>query len=268
VFPAQLTPDGTVAQITLYLSASPYANAALDAVGGPIRTAAHTALPGTTVLVGGPTSAYVDLRAAINRDLGVIFPVAAVLIAIILLVLLRGLLAPMVLLAAVGLNFAATLGATVVVFQGIGGTIGLDPSTPVLLYLFVVAIGTDYNILMTVRLRDETRAGRSGPRAAAHAVEQTAPTVLAAGAILAGTFASLMLGGISSLQQLGFAVAAGIVLAAGVMATVLVPAMSALVGRAFWWPMRSPERDTFTRAPLATSAHLLAGANGSLERAG
>jgi RND superfamily putative drug exporter len=268
VFPARLTPGGKVAQITLYLSAGPYANAALDAVAGPIRTAAHAALPGTTVLVGGPTSAYVDLRAAINRDLRVIFPVAAVLIAMILLVLLRGLLAPVVLLAAVGLNFAATLGAAVVVFQGIGGTKGLDPSMPVILYLFVVAIGTDYNILMTARLREETQAGRSGPLAAARAIEHSGPTVLAAGAILAGTFASLMLGGISSLQQLGFAVAVGIVLAAGVMATALVPGMAALAGRAFWWPTQSPIGDTVARGPLATRVDRVAGGDGPWERAG
>jgi RND superfamily putative drug exporter len=217
--------------------------------------------------VGGPTSAYVDLRAAINRDLMVIFPVAALLIAIILVVLLRGLLAPLVLLAAVGLNLAATLGTAVVLFQGLGGKTGLDSSLPVVLYLFVVAIGTDYNILMTARLREEVQAGRTGRNAAAHAVVQAGPTVLAAGAILAGTFGSLMLGGISSLQQLGFAVAAGILMAAAVMATVLVPGLAALLGRAFWWPMRTAGRYAVSRTLPAT--HLdRAGGHSLTERVG
>jgi RND superfamily putative drug exporter len=268
VFPPHLTPSGRAAQITLYLQASPYAKAALDAVEGPIRSAAHAVLPGTTVLVGGPTSAYVDVRAAINRDLSVIVPVAAVLITIILVVLLRGLLAPLVLLAAVGLNFAATLGAAVILFQGIGGKIGLDASLPVVLYLFVVAIGTDYNILMTARLREEAKAGRIGRAAATHAVEQASPTVLAAGAILAGTFGSLMLGGISSLQQLGFAVAAGIIMASAVMATMLVPGLAALLGRAFWWPLRTANRYGAQSLSLAASLERVDSGDTLLEQAG
>ncbi len=96
-----------------------------------------------------------------NHDYTVVFPVAAVLIMIILGLLLRSLVAPWYLIASVGLGFAATLGATVILFQHIQGEPGLIFILPVIMYLFVVALGTDYNILMIARLREEARAGRS-----------------------------------------------------------------------------------------------------------
>ena len=117
-----------------------------------------------------------------------ILPVAALLIALILALLLRSLVAPVYLVIAVLLNFAATLGATVYVFQGISGKPGVTFQLPIILYLFVVAIGTDYNILMIARLREEAREGNEPREAAAIGVEHGGPTVAAAGLILAGTF--------------------------------------------------------------------------------
>ena len=107
---------------------------------------------------------------------------------------------------------------------------------PVYMYLFVVALGTDYNILMITRLREEARAGRSARDAAAQALRQAGPTIGAAGVILAGTFASLTLAGNSILSQLGFAVSCGIALAAFVMAMFFTPSLTALIGRRAWWP--------------------------------
>ncbi len=124
-------------------------------------------------------------------------------------------------------------------FISIGGLNGIDFSTPIVLYLFVVAIGTDYNILLSSRLREEFRNGYTTREAARLAVSNDYPTVAAAGLILAGTFASLMLTGIASLTELGFGVAVGIVIAAFAMAPQLIPAVSALQGRSFWWPSRS-----------------------------
>ncbi len=100
----------------------------------------------------------------------------------------------------------------------------------------MVAIGTDYNILMIARLREEAREGNEPREAAAIGVEHAGPTVAAAGLILAGTFAVLMLAPISFLQQMGFAVALGIVLSAFVMSMFFVPALTALFGHAAWWP--------------------------------
>jgi RND superfamily putative drug exporter len=105
--------------------------------------------------------------------------------------------------------------------------------------MFVVALGTDYNILMITRLREESRAGRPPREAAAEAVRHAGPTIASAGLILAGSFASLMLAGQSLLTQMGFAITAGIVIAAFVMAMFLTPALTAMLGHAAWWPGRA-----------------------------
>lgn len=165
-----------------------------------------------------------------------VFPVAALIILVILGLLLRSLVAPWYLMVSVGLGFAATLGATVLVFQNLAGQAGLVFILPMYMYLFVVALGTDYNILMIARLREEARAGRTPREAAALAVQHAGPTVAAAGLILTGTFASLMLAGNSTLVQMGFAISFGIAVASFVMALFFTPALTALIGHAAWWP--------------------------------
>jgi len=112
---------------------------------------------------------------------------------------------------------------------------------PVFVYLFVVAIGTDYNILMISRLREEARAGRTPREAAGQAIRHAGPTVASAGAILAGTFASMMLAGNSLFSELGFSISFGIVMAAFVMAMFFTPALTALIGHAAWWPGRADQ---------------------------
>ena len=111
--------------------------------------------------------AFADVRATTNRDLAVIFPVAGVLFVLILAGLLRALLAPVYLVAMVIAGYAATLGASALLFQRGLGHAGLAFSIPIILYLFVTAIGTDYNILVTARLREEMRDGQSARKAAA-----------------------------------------------------------------------------------------------------
>ena len=180
--------------------------------------------------------AFADVRSASTRDYKVIFPVAALLIVVILAVLLRSAIAPVYLLVGVGLGFAATLGASVIAFQGVQGDPGIVFMMPMIVYLFVVAVGTDYNILLTTRLREEIVEGASPHDAAAMAVAHAGPTVAAAGAILAGTFASLMVTGVKLLSEMGFAVAVGILLVAIVMASTLVPSIATLLGRRIWWP--------------------------------
>jgi putative drug exporter of the RND superfamily len=235
--PATLSEDGRVAQINLLLDSSPSSNAALDLVDGPLRDAAHQLAPdGTTAYVGGITSAYADIRDANTRDLWVIFPVAGVLIALVLGFMLRSVVAPIYLMVAVVLGFFSTMGATVIAFTGIGDQPGVSFMLPMLVYLFVVAIGTDYNILMIARLREEAKLGHDPRTSADLAIEHGGPSVGAAGVILAGTFASMMLGGISFLVEMGFAVSIGIMIAAFVMSMFLVPSVTALLGHAAWWP--------------------------------
>ncbi|MGW4247201.1 MMPL family transporter, partial [Nocardia sp. NPDC004722] len=159
-----------------------------------------------------------------------------ILIMIVLALLLRSLVAPWYLMASVFLGFAATLGSAVLVFQHAKGDSGLIFTLPLIMYLFVVALGTDYNILMVARLREEAREGHDPHRAAALALRHTGPTVAAAGVILAGTFASMMAAGNSVLTSMGFAISVGIAIAAFVMAMFFTPAVTALVGRRAWWP--------------------------------
>ena len=233
----KLSPDGSVADFRVTLSSKPESSAAISTVRGPLRDLAHHSAPaGTTAVVGGITSVYVDIQAAVDHDYAVVFPVAAVLIMLILGLLLRSVVAPWYLIASVGLGFAATLGATVLLFQNAAGEPGLIFMLPIIMYLFVVALGTDYNILMIARLREEAREGRNPHEAAAQALRHTGPTVAAAGVILAGTFGALMLAGNSLLTQMGFAISFGIVIAAFVMAMFFTPALTALIGHAAWWP--------------------------------
>jgi putative drug exporter of the RND superfamily len=233
----QFSEDGTIGQIDLMLDSSPYANASLDLVEGDLRDFVKQEAPeGTTAYVGGITSAFADIRSANTRDLWVIFPVAGLFIAIVLGLLLRSLVAPLYLMVAVVLGFFSTMGATVFAFQGIGDRPGVSFMLPMLVYLFVVAIGTDYNILMIARLREEAKLGNDPHTSATLAVEHGGPSVGAAGLILAGTFASMMLAGVSFLVEMGFAVSLGILIAAFVMSMFLVPGITALLGHKAWWP--------------------------------
>ena len=234
---ATISKDGTIAKIDLLLDSSPFANASLDLVDGTLRDVAHSQAPdGAKAYVGGLTSVFADVREANNRDLWVIFPVAGVLIALVLGLMLRSIVAPIYLMIAVVLGFFSTMGATVLAFQGIGDRPGVSFMLPMLVYLFVVAIGTDYNILMIARLREEAKLGNDPRTAADLAVEHGGPSVGAAGVILAGTFASMLLAGVSFLMEMGFAVSLGILLAAFVMSMFLVPSVTALLGHAAWWP--------------------------------
>jgi RND superfamily putative drug exporter len=240
--PGVLSQNGRAATFSVTLSHDPGSDQAIADVKGPIRTTAHDAAPpGTSAYVGGTTSVFVDMNKAMNRDYSVVFPVAALVIMLILALLLRSLVAPWYLMVSVGLGFAATLGATVIMIQQIKGDSGLIFLLPIYIYLFVVALGTDYNILMIARLREEAREGRDPHEAAAEAVKHAGPTIAAAGVILAGTFASLMLGGNSLIVSMGFALSFGIFTAAFVMAMFFTPSLTALIGHAAWWPGHGDE---------------------------
>ncbi|MFE2867441.1 MMPL family transporter [Embleya sp. NPDC059259] len=232
----KVSDDRMSAEIAIVLKESPFANKALDTIA-PLRDFVHDHQPdGTKAMVGGQTASFTDIRSATNRDLSVIFPVAGLLIALVLGLLLRSVVAPWYLMLAVVLGFISTIGATVFVFQTLMGNSGVMFMLPVMIYMFVVAIGTDYNILMVARLREEAKEGNEPKRAAALAVEHAGPSIAAAGVILAGTFASLMMAGIDMMTQMGFAVSVGICISAFVMSMFLVPSVTALIGHAAWWP--------------------------------
>lgn len=240
--------DGQTVDVPLLLADDPFSADSLDLVSGALRdTARAAAPPGTTVLVGGQSMAFADVRATTNRDLAVIFPVAGLLFALILAGLLRAVAAPLYLVAMVVAGFAATLGASALFFQRGLGHAGLAFSIPIILYLFVTAIGTDYNILVTARLREEVRDGRTPREATALAIEHAGPSVAAAALILSGTFGALLISGVPFFLEIGFAVTLGILLVAFVVSLLLVPAVTALLGRAAWWPgTRPPARAALT----------------------
>jgi putative drug exporter of the RND superfamily len=247
----QLTPDRHAAAVGLVLDTASTTDRAMDIARGPLRDAAHSAAPqGTDVMVGGSAAVMADVSDSISHDLKLIFPIAALLIAGILVVTLRSVLAPLYLLAAVGLEFAATMGASTLLFQGALGEPGLAFTLPLILFLFVVALGTDYNMLVAARLREEMDSGRPVREAVAGAVRHTAPAIGAAGVVLSIAFGSLMLYPDVATREMGFASMLGILLASLVVSTLLVPALTALVGRRAFRRRATPV-DAHAERPLA-----------------
>jgi RND superfamily putative drug exporter len=247
----QLTADRHAAAIGLALDTGSSTDRAMRIARGPLRDAVHSAAPrGTRVMVGGSAAVMADVSDTISRDLELIFPVAALLIAGILFVTLRSVLAPLYLLAAVGLEFAATMGASTLLFQGALGQPGLAFTLPLILFLFVVALGTDYNMLVAARLREEMDSGRPLRDAVATAVRHTAPAIGAAGIVLSIAFGSLMLYPDVATREMGFASMLGILLASLLVSTLLVPALTALVGRRAF-RRRRDSVDAHAERPLA-----------------
>ena len=238
-----LAREGRAAQVEVTLTTRATTDEALRLTDGSIREAAHGATPvGSEAMVGGTSAVYADVSQSIEDDLRLIFPIAAALILIILVVLLRSAIAPLYLLLAVGLEFVATLGAATLVYQAGLREPGVAFTLPLVLFLFVAALGTDYNVLIASRLREELRLGRSVADATAEAVRHATPAIAAAGLVLASSFGTLMLESSGVARQQGFAMAFGILLASLVVSSILVPALTALAGQRAWWPHRSTLR--------------------------
>jgi putative drug exporter of the RND superfamily len=249
----QYTASHSQALISVLLKDDPYSIQAIDNVAGPVRTTASpSAVSGATTYVGGTTSQLVDVRDALRHDVEHVFPLALAIVAVILALLLRALVAPIYLLLGVVLTYVATLGVITLVFLNGFGFEGLDFTIPIVVYLFVMAIGTDYNILIAARLREGFVEGLDPREASRQAIIHGSPAVGAASLILAGTFASLLLTGIQLLEEIGLAVALGVLLAANVLATRIVPTMAALRGWHFWWPHRVHHRTAAHRSELVT----------------
>lgn len=245
VLPATVSSNGQDAVINVILQDDPYSSQAMSDVAGPIRSAVHNLPISGQKLVGGTTSSIVDVQSATSHALKVVLPIAAVLILVVLSLLLRSVVAPLYMLVAVGFGFVASLGATVLIFTKLGNQPGIIFFLPIMLYVFVVAIGTDYNVLTITRLREEVKLGGNDPKKATDmTIEHSSATVVSAGIILAGTFLSLLLARISLLTQMGLAIAMGVVLAAFIIAPLLVPAVSTVLGYIVWWPGHRPTKSS------------------------
>ena len=223
------------AYLTGTLTTAPDSQAAYNTIGR-VRTAVH-AVPGANALVGGNTAINLDVKNASAHDRTVIIPVILAVVFLILALLLRALIAPIMLIATVVLSFAAALGISALVFNHVFGFGGADTSFPLFVFVFLVALGIDYNIFLMTRVREE--AGKHGPRhGALTGLAATGGVITSAGAVLAGTFAALATLPVTFLAELGFAVAFGVLLDTIVVRSVLVTALNLDLGRWVWWPSR------------------------------
>jgi RND superfamily putative drug exporter len=220
------------------LTSAADSEAAFDTVDR-IRDAVH-AVPGARAKVGGNTAVNLDVRRAATYDRNLIIPVVLVVVLIILALLLRAVVVPFVLVATVVLSFLASMGASALAFRHIFGFGGADTGFPLFVFVFLVALGIDYNIFLMTRVREE--AARHGTRRAALiGLGATGGVITSAGLVLAGTFAVLGTLPLTAFAEIGFAVAFGVLLDTIVVRSVLVTALNLDIGRRMWWPSRLAE---------------------------
>jgi RND superfamily putative drug exporter len=224
--------------------------------GDPGNTSALNAVPGIRVAttkvarsvgavdsaVGGEAPALYDISAISNSDLQRVVPIAILVIGLLLALVLRSLVAPLYLIASVGISFLAALGLSVLLFIKIGGSGGLVFFMPFLMFIFLLALGEDYNILVMTRIREEAQK-QPLRQAVARAVSATGTTVTSAGLVLAGTFVvfGLVAGrgaGGSQFRDIALGLALGILMDTFLVRTLLVPSTVVLLGRWNWWPSR------------------------------
>jgi putative drug exporter of the RND superfamily len=228
--------DGRLARTSAELTAGPGTPEA-DRTVRELR-AALTAVPGAGALVGGAPAADLDQRDANVRDDKVIVPLVLAVVLLVLILLLRSLLAPVLLLLTVMASFAASLGAATLVLTHLLDLPHLDASVPLLSFLFLVALGVDYNIFLVTRAREETKANGETRTAMVRALGATGGVITSAGILLAAVFTVLGVLPVIVLTQIGVIVGIGVLLDTLLVRTVVVPAIALLLGERFWWPAR------------------------------
>jgi len=234
-----ISPDGHTARYLVQSKLNPFTSEAMDQVND-ILAAARGSQPNTTLAdaslsMTGLTVTLRDTRDYYYQDLQLIVTTTILVVLSILIVLLRALVAPLYLIVSVIISYLSALGLGVVLFQLILGQ-ELHWSVPGLTFIILVAVGADYNLLLISRIRDESPFGiRSG---VIRTVTQTGGVITAAGLIFAASMIGLQFSSITTLVQIGFIIAAGILLDTFLVRTVTVPAMAVLVGKANWWPSK------------------------------
>jgi putative drug exporter of the RND superfamily len=250
-------PTGIKFEVTL--EEDPYSTAGFDLIPG-IRDAAR-GVAGDDVLVGGPTAEEHDLRDSTARDNVVIVPIALLVVFLILAALLRAIVAPLVLIGTVILSFAAALGIGTFFFENVFDFPGIDPALPLFAFIFLVALGIDYNIFLMARVREETvqHGTRNGT---IRGLAVTGAVITSAGLVLAGTFSTLAVLPLVFLTEIGFTVAVGVLIDTFLVRSLLVPALVLEIGDRVWWPSalahiagrRSRERDAAPEPPPRVAA--------------
>lgn len=212
-----------------------------------VRDAVH-AVPGADAKVGGGSAALLDMENAQTHDNYLVIPLVLVVVLLVLSVLLRALVAPLLLIGTVVLSLATALGVSALAFRHVFDYAGEDVAFPLFVFVFLVALGIDYNIFLTTRIREE--AGRHGTRqGVVTGLATTGAVITSAGLVLAGTFAALGTLPIVGFAEIGFAVALGVLLDTFVVRSVLVTSLFLDVGPKVWWPNRLAHEDGGSRHP-------------------
>ncbi len=233
-----ISPDGKTVQFYATLTAGdPSGTPAMQAIPAVRQAVARVALAthATNSGVAGTAAFSADISDVSNSDILHVAPVVLLVIAILLAIVLRSLVAPWYLIASVGLSYLAALGLAVAIFEGIGGGPGLNFILPFFMFIFIMALGSDYNILVMTRIREEAQEGPLR-EAVIRAINATGGTVTSAGLILAGSFAVLTVAGGGQIQQIGLGIASGILMDTFLIRTLLIPALVVLIGKWNWFP--------------------------------
>jgi len=233
--PAPIPGDASQALVALVLHGNPYGSDAAAAVK-EIRTRLHALAPGG--LLGGIPAENLDVEQTNARDTKLIVPLVLLVVGLILIGVLRALAAPAYLIATVVLSFGATLGLATFAFTEIFATEGLAFNLELMAFIFLVALGVDYNIFLMTRAREEA-AARGTREGVLAALVHTGGVVTGAGLILAGTFATLTLLPLEELVQIGATVAFGVLLDTFLVRALLIPAITYRLGERAWWPSRT-----------------------------
>jgi len=240
-----ISADGRTVLYQTRLRAGPATSTAAAAAIPAIRVAVAgvgRSIGATASGINGDAPLAADVGALSVNDLIRIIPIVLIVLALLLAIVLRSLVAPLYLVVSVGLSYLASLGLAVLVFEVIGGQDGINFVLPFFMFIFIMALGQDYNILVMTRIREE--AHHAPIRVAVRrAVEATGTTVTSAGLILAGTFAVLTVTGNTQVQEIGLGLAAGILLDTFLVRTLLVPSVVVLLGRWNWWPSALSRED-------------------------
>ena len=234
-----ISPDGRSARLLVQSKLNPFSSEAMDQVNEILAASRgaqpNTALADASIGMTGLTVTLRDTRDYYRQDLRTIVTTTILVVLAILIILLRALVAPLYLIVSVIISYLSALGMGVVLFQLILGQ-ELHWSVPGLTFIILVAVGADYNLLLIARIRDESPYGiRSG---VIRTVSQTGGVITAAGLIFAESMIGLQFSSITTLVQIGFIIAAGILLDTFLVRTITVPATAVLVGKANWWPSR------------------------------
>jgi putative drug exporter of the RND superfamily len=217
------------------LGSSPDSQASFTAIQR-LRASVH-AIPGADGKVGGGSAVNLDIQDATRHDRNLVVPLVIVVVFVILSLVLRAIVAPLLLIGTVVLSFAAAIGVSALVFDHVFKFAGADPSFPLWTFVFLVALGVDYNIFLMTRVHEES--GRHGTRRGALiGLAATGGVITSAGLVLAGTFIALGSLPLVFITELGFAVAFGVLLDTFIVRSVLVTALNLDVGRWIWWPSR------------------------------